>query len=133
VALAALLVNDHYLKHHFHGLIPGKVSDVAGLVFFPLLLMALVEAARKLAGVEGWPLSRATLAVCIGITALTFIAVKASPQVAHQYSGVLGLLAQSPLRVRADLTDLFALPALALAWYVGSDERAMEPLLRSRR
>lgn len=119
VALAALLLNDHYLKHHFHGLIPGKLSDVAGLVFFPLLLMAIAEGARKLARVEPWALSRMGLAVCIGITALVYVAVKASPDMATVYSHALGFLGQSSIRVRADLTDLLALPSLALARHIG--------------
>jgi hypothetical protein len=38
-AVAVLIVNDHVLKHRFPGLVTGKLSDFAGLFFFPLLLV----------------------------------------------------------------------------------------------
>jgi hypothetical protein len=46
------VVNDHVLKGS--GLLPaavtGKLSDVAGLFFFPVLCASLVRALRGLAG-----------------------------------------------------------------------------------
>lgn len=36
-------LNDHYLKYKFSNLLTGKISDFAGLFFFPLLLCALFE------------------------------------------------------------------------------------------
>ena len=44
VAVAVLLVNDHVLKHALPGLLTGKLSDVAGMTFFPVLLAALLWA-----------------------------------------------------------------------------------------
>lgn len=43
VALGALvlwIVNDHWWKHHFANAVTGKLSDVAGLILFPLLVAA---------------------------------------------------------------------------------------------
>ena len=34
-AIAVLVVNDHVLKSAYPGWLTGKLSDIAGLVFFP--------------------------------------------------------------------------------------------------
>ena len=51
-AVLVLTLNDHVLKGS--GLLPGwltgKLSDFAGLFFFPLLLAALARGAARLAG-----------------------------------------------------------------------------------
>jgi len=44
-ALAVWLLNDHVWKAAFPGLLTGKLSDVAGLVFLPLAALALWELA----------------------------------------------------------------------------------------
>lgn len=42
-SLAALLVNDLYLKPHHPSLVSGLLSDFAGMVFFPIFLIAVAE------------------------------------------------------------------------------------------
>lgn len=130
VAVGVLLVNDHYMKRHTPGVVTGKVSDVAGLVFFPLLALAILEGARKVARVSPWQLSTNALAWLVVVTAVAFALVKVSPGVADAYSSALGLMAwpvralvsgassPEPVRVLADATDLVALPALIGAWCV---------------
>ena len=134
-AIAVLLVNDHVLKQRVPGLITGKASDVAGLLFFPLLALAIVEGARKVARASAWQLSTNALAVLVVVTAVVFTAVKVSPGVADVYSNALGLFAwpvralvfgassPQPVRVRADVTDLVALPVLFAAWFIGQHSR----------
>ena len=46
VALVVLIVNDHVLKQRWPGLLSGKLSDLAGLVFLPLLIISVYELAR---------------------------------------------------------------------------------------
>lgn len=111
IALVLLIVNDHFLKGRGYGLVTGKLSDVAGLVFFPLLLVSLWELARSV-GRRSWHFTTRVLVCAIAVAAVGFAAVKLHPGVAHAYSSVIGL------RVRADATDLVALPALAVAWFV---------------
>ena len=41
-AILVLLINDHLLKGAAPGWVTGKLSDFAGLVFFPLLGVFLV-------------------------------------------------------------------------------------------
>ncbi len=43
-SMALLGLNDHVLKGLFPGLITGKLSDFAGLVFFPLVLEIALRA-----------------------------------------------------------------------------------------
>jgi len=109
-AVLALVVNDHVLKGS--GLLPaavtGKLSDVAGLFFFPVLCASLVRALRGLAGrCDGDGMVRALGS--IAITGSVFAALKLSPS----FNAVAGRLwGHNTL----DPTDLLALPSLGLAW-----------------
>ena len=49
-AVALLLLNDHVFKARWPSWWTGKLSDVAGLVMFPLVLQALWEQARAWGG-----------------------------------------------------------------------------------
>jgi hypothetical protein len=110
VASACVLaINDHLLKGA--GLVPaavtGKLSDVAGLVLFPILLCALVRAAAALAGRE---LSRRAVAGPVALaTAAGFAAVKLWP-------GFNALVARLWGPNVLDPSDLWALPMVAVAW-----------------
>ena len=41
-SVALLVLNDHLLKQAYPGWLTGKLSDVSGLVFFPVLLAMLL-------------------------------------------------------------------------------------------
>ena len=100
-ALAVLVVNDHVLKQAWPGLVTGKLSDVAGLVVAPPLVALLLALVRV-----RWS--------ALLVTGAGFAVVKTVPAAAAVTSAGLGWLA-GPSYVRADLTDLLALPALLLA------------------
>lgn len=70
-ALVVLLLNDHWWKRAHPSFVTGKLSDVAGLIFFPLLLQAIVEIGQDRAGVRRGP-SRRVLLVAIVATAVVF-------------------------------------------------------------
>jgi hypothetical protein len=124
-AIAVFIVNDHVLKAAYPGWLTGKLSDVAGLVFFPVLVAAVAElaspAVRRHAAVA--------LAACACLTGLTFVAMLLTPAGADGYRWFFGF-AQWPFRAAvaliggapvpgavpvtfaADPTDLLTLPAL---------------------
>ncbi len=129
-AIAALALNDHVLKPLWPGLVTGKLSDVAGLVYFPLLLQALLEAPRWLR--DRYRPSPALLLGCIAATGLGFALVNLWPPVTELYERGLGALRWSLLErpwardaprprvvLTPDPTDLLALPALWVAWWIG--------------
>jgi hypothetical protein len=110
IAAAVLLgINDHLLKGAdlLPGAVTGKLSDVAGLLLFPILLCALVRAAATLVGRE---LSRRAVAGLAALaTAAGFAAVKLSP-------GFNTLVERLWGHNVMDAGDLWALPMVAVAW-----------------
>ena len=136
VAIATLVVNDQLLKAAAPGLLTGKLSDVAGLVFFPLLLVA---AAELVSGTlrRPWrgPSPRA-ITLAVAFTGLAFAAVKVTPFGEAAYEALLGA-AQWPFRavgglaggsgvppfaqveLTRDPTDLVALAALWIPFEMG--------------
>jgi hypothetical protein len=124
-AIAVFIVNDHVLKPAYHGWLTGKLSDVAGLIFFPVLAAAIAEvviptARRHLA---------VALALAVALTGLTFLVMLLVPAGADAYRWFFGF-AQWPFQIvtavltgapvpavtsvffAADRTDLITLPAL---------------------
>lgn len=130
IAIALLVANDHVFKAAAPGLLTGKLSDFAGLAFFPLLIVALVEV---VAGVLGYQLvgSRRLLAIAVIATGVIFAAIQVIPVAADAYrvglgftqwavSAPLRLLSGSTLeppwttRLASDPSDLVALLILPL-------------------
>jgi hypothetical protein len=127
-ALAVMVVNDHWLKAHSPGFVTGKLSDVAGLLFFPLLLQAAYELVFTRREVGFIPSLRVALACCVA-TGLVFTLTQLWAPGALAFEWGLALLqwparallswAVVPLRPVAhvaDAEDLIALPALLVAF-----------------
>ncbi len=141
-ALALLILNDHVLKAVAPGAITGKLSDFAGLAFFPAFLLAAWE--LLLRSTHRWSRpSLAALGVAIAVTAVGFALVKTVAPVAEAAGWVLGaaqwaisigprLLGGAPAAgirpatIVVDPTDLIALFALAMPIWVGL-RRAVQP------
>lgn len=129
-AIALLAVNDHVLKAVVDNWWTGKLSDFAGLVFFPVLLQAAWEWGRYALG-HGVRRSDRVLLAAVIATGVVFSAAQLLPQADAAYRFALGLL-QWPLHALAeggaplrpvehvaDAGDLIALPFLAVAWWAG--------------
>lgn len=131
-AVAVLAVNDWLLKPRFGpSLVTGKLSDLAGLTFAPVVLsaaigLALQCLARLGARVEP-SLSRRRLLACTLATGAVFTAVKLSPQAAALLAAALSHLGR-PASIYLDPTDLLCLPCLLVAIAIGRDELRRVPL-----
>ena len=128
-AIVLLVVNDWLLKGWAPGVFTGKLSDVAGLYFFPLLLVALVELIYFALRRGDWAASKGTGLACVIATGVVFTAIKTWSPAGDAYGVLLGWL-QWPVRAISDLvtrgtvggprlitlaedrTDLLALPVL---------------------
>ncbi len=124
LALVVLGVNDHLLKGWAPGWITGKLSDFAGLFYFPLLLTATWDTLSTLAGRPA-RLTRQKLIVAMVLTGTAFSLLKCSQWVAAmaaQAMTCLGLPERIPI---TDPTDLVALSSLVGTWLHG--RRFLEP------
>lgn len=131
VALAALVVlvfNDHVAKQRWPSQVTGKASDVAGLLFFPLLLVAVVESVRWLFDRDGWPLGRRALLVAVLATGLGFAAVKLWGPAGDAYRMTNGL-ARWPLDAAPSLVRGHGLPPVETVKLV-EDRTDLVALLR---
>lgn len=123
VALLVLVVNDHWLK--FAGVLPGwltgKLSDFAGLIVAPLVI---VEACQLLR-VRG-SLMRQTAIAC-AVIGLGFALVKTTEPMNALYVAISrALLSPLSWRVAAltDPTDIIALAALAAPLFIARRVRS---------
>lgn len=133
-AMVMVVLNNQWWKYAYNNVWTGKLSDVGGLVFFPLLLVAALEVAR------GRVLSRRAVILCALATACAFTAVQlwapATAAYGHGVGGPLWLARTvgawlhgaaapmyRPVCSVADPSDLLALPALLVALWVGLRDR----------
>ena len=137
LAIGLLVLNDHLLKEAWPGAVTGKLSDFAGLFFFPLLLQALWEVGTAALGRPSQA-SRKVLLVSIVMTGVVFSAVQLVPVAGDTYRYGLGSLqwlagllpgafldrpytaTPVPVLLTPDPTDLIALPMLVVAYVIGA-------------
>jgi len=110
IAIGLMLINDHLLRLNRPSWWTGKLSDVAWLAFFPLVLAAFLSLIMP----------RREKAVEIGAFALTgvvFALGKTVPAIHALIAAALETLLARPIGLRLDPTDLLALPALLIGWW----------------
>ncbi len=110
LALALLALNDHYLKGIGPAWLTGKLSDFAGLFYFPFLVIFLVSILP----------SRSSSTLRVGRATfwgvgLWFAAAKSVPWV-HDQTIRLSEFLLGEVQVVLDPTDLVALVSLVPAW-----------------
>jgi len=129
LAVLALVGNDWLLKPSgAPEWITGKLSDLAGVFVFPLVLTAAADLALYVAvrGRADFTLRRWKLAAAIAATAVAFAATKLSQPVADLVARATAALFGRG-EVMADPYDLIALPLLALTWWHGRRTIARGP------
>jgi hypothetical protein len=119
-ALVGLVVNDHVLKAASAGtaftVVTGKLSDVFGLVFFPVLVVAGTEIAASAVQRFRGP-SQRTAQIVAAAVAVTFIGMKCSDVVGDVYASTLGAL-QWPFRALFAAMRGAALPTVRAVAHV---------------
>jgi hypothetical protein len=138
-AVLLLVLNDHVFKSVWPGVVTGKLSDFAGLAFFPLVPLGCWELAMAAAGLWRGPRRRPLLVAAVA-TGVAFWLVKTTAAGAYCFGWLLsfgqwvpaaiaGSISSQPAHMGApatvarDVTDLIALPALLVAVYVGLHRR----------
>jgi hypothetical protein len=113
------LLNDHFVRWRWPSWWTGKISDFAWLAFAPFVLVAVLA----------WlvPSRIAHRAERVGrmafiLTGLGFALAKTSSLCHTMAVRLLGLLVGWQVSLRRDPTDLLALPALLVGWYVWKQE-----------
>ena len=135
MALTVLIVNDHVLKPRWPGLLTGKLSDIAGLVFLPLLIVSLYELGRAALRKQWLPGGRGLVAIAAAV-AIGFAATKLSPAVAATYGDVLGWLRWplighwSAVRISPDPTDVLCTPCAIAGWIESRRLRGVRGMTR---
>lgn len=100
-ALGLTALNDHYFKFAYPGFLTGKLSDFAGLFFFPLFLHALYDFFRSPLGLHT-VINKKRLLFFIFLTDVLFILFKYS--ILREY-----LIFIFNIQIIRDYSDLIAL------------------------
>jgi hypothetical protein len=123
LCIALLFVNDHILKTVYPSWITGKLSDFAGLFFFPFILAAGLC----------FPLSKFRISttrvgqIAFGLSGIWFILLKTVPLANSLTIGLASMLLGFPTKLVIDPTDLIALLAMFPAWVIWSQPVSFKP------
>ncbi|HEY1099049.1 MAG TPA: hypothetical protein VGF99_08970 [Myxococcota bacterium] len=115
-ALAGLIINDHVLKAASAGtawrVVTGKLSDVCGVLFLPVLVVAGTELASAWRRRSAWRGPSVRVAVVVAaVVAVCFALMKTTALGGAVYAWSLGTL-QWPVRALAALLSSSSVPAL---------------------
>ncbi len=111
-SIGLLILNDHFLKPAYPSAFTGKLSDFAGLFFFPFLLAALLAFPASYLRLAPRQVAR----LAFGVTFVWFGAIKTFPFANDWTENVLGFLLGYPTLIVLDPTDMIALVMLWPAW-----------------
>jgi hypothetical protein len=119
-AVSVMVLNDHYLKRAYPGALTGKLSDFAGVFFFPLLFAAIWTSLEwvTLQSLSRAGLTRPKLLVGVTLTAMAMLLLKLLPSVGEwvdQAFATVGVRSE----IVADPADLFSLTMLPLSYHYG--------------
>ena len=131
-----LAVNDRILKAAFPGLITGKLSDAAGLLFLPLLIGALCSLLEPTTSTASSRTRIHVLAAITAVVGMVFVFMKTTAAGADFYRYANSMIEWPFLAIKSiisgkspwwwpettivrDSTDLLVLPVLVLSWAAG--------------
>ncbi len=113
-SLALLVLNDHVFKAAARGtafgVVTGKLSDIAGMVFFPVLVVAGIELLGRVRRSFSGPQPRVAVVVAV-VVATVFALTKVSTTAGQVYAMTWAIM-QWPFRMAQALWSDGAAPAL---------------------
>jgi hypothetical protein len=112
LSIGLLLANDHWLKASFPSWWTGKLSDFAGLFFFPFLIAPLLGLLLDRKSFSPRMIGRLAFA----LTGIWFTLLKTLPLANAATRALLGAVLGHAVQIVLDHTDLIALPVLVPAW-----------------
>lgn len=112
LSVIGLLINDHILKVYLPSWLTGKLSDFAGLFFFPILLSVLLQLFFQRLRLS----PRKIALTAFGVTALWFTLIKTLPYFSDLTESILSFLLMHKTQIICDPSDLVALIMLWPAW-----------------
>lgn len=114
VSIFILLINDHLLRTTYPSWVTGKLSDFAGIFFFPFLIAVVFSIFF-----DKFNLSiRATGQTIFGLVIVWFILLKTSPFANQLTAELTSLVVGFPTKFSLDVTDLISLVVLIPAWKI---------------
>lgn len=116
LSVFVLLINDHVLKVYVPSALTGKISDFAGLFFFPLLLGAILNLTANPLQIKPHRMAIGSF----GFTAVWFSLIKTLPFFSALTGKFLSSLLFVPVQIVTDPGDLLALVMLIPAWKLRS-------------
>lgn len=121
LSIGLLILNDHVLKIVVPSWLTGKLSDFAGLFFFPFLLAIIFGIAFRRAS------PKTIGALAIGITAIWFALIKTTTWGNALTEEFVSRLLGVPVQIVLDPTDVIALVVLLPAWRLWNRAKVERP------
>lgn len=121
LCIGLLLINDHILKVVAPSWLTGKLSDFAGLFFFPFLLAAGFSFVFRRASFQAIGI------LAFGFTAIWFALIKTTIWGNTLTEAFASRLLGVPVQIVLDPTDVIALCVLFPAWRLWNRAEAMRP------
>lgn len=114
-AVVIMATNDHYLKAAFPGLLTGKLSDFAGMFYFPIFVAALVVLVRSWLNPKSGHLCRRIAIISILFADILLVSVKLRSEVAASVEAFFARVLFE-IEIVPDPTDLLALSMNVLSY-----------------
>jgi hypothetical protein len=123
MSIALLLINDHVLKNINPSWVTGKLSDFAGIFFFPFIVAAGLSVFLAKFNLS----TRRMGQVSFGFVAAWFILLKTSQPINHLTMHIASSTVGFPTKFSLDATDLISLIMLFPAWIMWEQVNSKRP------
>jgi len=123
LSIALLLLNDHVFKVVSPSWLTGKLSDFAGLFFFPFIVASISSLFLTKFNIKSRQLGQ----IAFGCVAIWFILIKTFQPINYLTSQFSSYVIGSPTYFTLDWTDLVGLSVILPAWKLWNQTRKWQP------